>query len=161
LKKSNFAPLKIKNMKFNNVCPISKGRIDENKTRIIAFFVVVLASASIYYSNYYISGLLAVDFAIRAFSGGKASPVRLLAIGVSKLFRIREKPGNAAAKKFAAGMGVTFCFIIALLQWMQFNVASQIVGCTLIFFAILECAFGFCTGCKVYSFLQMFKKEKQ
>jgi hypothetical protein len=113
---------------------------------------------SVYYNNYYISGFLALDYAIRAFSNGKASPLKHVAFGVCKLFCIKEKTCNAAPKKFAAGMGMTFCFIIALLQFTQFDFASQLVGIILIFCAILECAFSFCLGCKVYGVLQKFSK---
>jgi hypothetical protein len=138
-------------------CPVSKDSIDENKTRIIAFLVVVLTSMGIYYVNYYIICFLTVDFVIRAFSNGNASPVKFVAIGISKLFHIQVKPCNAAPKRFAAGLGMIFCFIITVLQLTHFITASQVVGILLIFCAILECAFGYCLGCNVYSFLMIFR----
>ena len=141
---------------MNDLCPISKNSVDSNETRIVAFFVVVLVCTSVYFSNYLISGLLAIDFAIRAFSNSNLSPLRLAAMGIRKLFRIKGKRINAAPKKFAAGMGMVFCCLIAVLQWMDFTLASQLVGIALIFCALLECAFGFCVGCKIYSLLHRF-----
>jgi hypothetical protein len=140
-------------------CPVSKNSIDENKTRIIAFLVIVLAGTGVYDVNCYLMGLLGIDFVIRAFTNGNASPLKLVAIGVSKLFHIKEKKGNAAPKMFAAGMGMTFCFIITVLQLTHFIPASQVVGILLIICAILECFFGYCLGCKVYTFLMMFRKK--
>jgi hypothetical protein len=152
-----------KTMITNELCPVSKNSTDGNKARITAFFVIVLVATSICCLNYYIAGLLAIDFAIRAFSNSKASPIKLAAIGVSKLFHINEKPVPDAPKKLSAGGGMVFCFIIAVLQWFGCDLSSQIVGVVLIFFAFLECAFGFCMGCKVYTLihilLHVFRKK--
>jgi len=148
-------------MKTNNVCPVSKNKIDDNKARIIAFFVIVITGINLYYNSYYIAGLMALDFAVRTFFSGKGSPLKLVTIGVSKLFRMKVKPVNAAPKKFAAGIGMTFCFFIALFQFIQYFLVSQILGIVLIFCALLECAFGYCLGCEMYSFFyRFFKKHK-
>jgi len=135
---------------MNNVCPVSKNRLDENKARIIAFFVIVITGINLYFNNYYIAGVLALDFAVRAFSTGKLSLLKFFAVGVSKLFRLKVNPVNAAPKQFSAGMGMTFCLLIAVFQFTHYIIVAQCLGAMLIICAFLECAFRFCLGCKIY-----------
>jgi hypothetical protein len=150
-------------MKIETVCPISQEKIDENKARIVALFVVITVGTSVVYLNNFYGTVmligLAFDFFIRTFTSGKASPLRFFAITVSKVFRIKPKLTDAAPKKFAAGMGMVFCLIIAALLFFELNLAAQIVAIMLVLCAILESAFGYCLGCKIYTFLQLFKKE--
>lgn len=141
-------------MKILKACPVSKELVDENKTRIIAFCVIIVAIASIYFRNYYVSALLTVDFAIRAFTKWKnASVLGLTAKAIAVMLHIPGKPCNAAPKKFAAGIGTFFSLGIALLQFFQLYTVAAAVGAVLLMCAILECCFGYCLGCKVY--LQM------
>ena len=146
-------------MNTNVVCPVSKDKIDDNKARIIAFFVIVITGINLYFNNYYIAGLIALDYAIRAFSAGNASPLKCAATGISKLFRLNEKLINAAPKKFAAGVGMSFCLLIALFQFIQYFLVSQILGTMLVLCALLECAFGYCLGCEIYSFFYRFFRK--
>ncbi|MDR2886470.1 MAG: DUF4395 domain-containing protein [Bacteroidales bacterium] len=146
-------------MKTLEVCPVSKEVVDENKTRVIAFFVIVVAVAGIYFRNYYVLALLAVDFAIRAFTGWKnASVLGLTARVTAAVLHIPNKPCDAAPKKFSAGIGMFFSLGMALFQFVQLYTVAAAIGAALLMCAFLECCFGYCLGCKVYSLLQLFRR---
>jgi len=133
-------------------CPVSPDRINENVARSAAFFTIVITLAGLFINNPLIFTLLAIDFSIRAFTTGKGSFIKYGSKKVVKFFGIKEKPVDAAPKKFAAGLGMAFCFIIAVFQVSGYYFAANVTGGILLFCAVLEGAFGICLGCIVYSF---------
>lgn len=140
-------------------CPISAERVNENVVRIIAAMVVVIASYSVLYLNFYAIIFLTVDFATRAFTSGKLSLLKFIALKIVKGLAIANKPTDLAPKKFAATLGFAFCAIIGLCYLFQFYYAVIALTIVLIVFAILESVFAICVGCYVYSFWQsIFKK---
>lgn len=147
---------------INNItCPVSAERINENVARIAAAYVILTSIAAIVLDNYLLMALLGVDFAIRAFTNGYASPVRFIALQTAALLNVKNKPVDAAPKKFAAGVGVVFCAAIALLQYAGLITAAWVVGLLLLICALLESAFGICVGCIVYTLLVVPFMKKQ
>ena len=138
---------------FDVTCPVSDTIINENVARAAAFFVILFTSIGVYYNSYIIIGLLAIDFGIRAFTSGNFSPIRAGAKFVVKILSIQHKPVDGAPKKFAAGLGMAFCILIACFQFFNYIFAAQLVGAILIFCALLEGVIGFCIGCIVYSWI--------
>lgn len=134
-------------------CPISAERINENAARTVAVLVVFLTLTGLISASWPLFLLLALDFALRAFSNGRFSLLRFAAIRITRLLNIPEKPIDAAPKKFAAGVGLVFSLGIALLLALNWPVAAWTVGGILLICALLEGAFGFCLGCVVYSML--------
>ncbi|MEZ4565748.1 MAG: DUF4395 family protein [Desulfobacterales bacterium] len=65
-------------------------------------------------------------------------------------FKVAPKMTNAGPKLFAARVGFVFCFLIALLYFTGVTELSRVVAAMLIFFALLEAAFGFCVACRMY-----------
>lgn len=138
---------------ININCSVSAERINENAARTAAFFTVIITVAGIWFDSYILIILLGADFAIRAFTKGKASPLRFLSRQTVQLLRIREKPTDAAPKKFAAGVGMIFCIAIVCMQLLTYFTTAAVVAGILLFCAILEGAGGICLGCIVYTFM--------
>lgn len=141
-------------------CPISAERINENVVRIIAFMVAIIAICCISFSNYWAIFFLAFDFGIRAFTIGKLSLLKFLAIKISKAMNQNPKMTDLAPKKFAATMGFIFCLLITATFIFDFTTAAIVLISIMTVFALLESLFAVCIGCYFYTFLQILKKDK-
>ncbi|CAH0154520.1 hypothetical protein SRABI27_00618 [Pedobacter sp. Bi27] len=140
-------------------CPISAERINENVVRVIAFMVAAIAIACIVFSNYWAIVFLLFDFAVRAFTSGKFSLLKFMAVKVSNAFSLSPKMKDLAPKKFAATLGFGFCLLITAVFLFDFYNAALIFTSIMIVFALLESLFAVCVGCYIYSFLQIFAKK--
>ena len=141
-------------------CPISPERINENVARIAAGYTILFTILSIVTGWYVINLLLAIDFGIRSFTTGSLSILRFASIKTARLFSIKNKPVDAAPKKFAAGVGMFFCLVIAVSQILHIDLLLYIFSGMLLVCAFLESAFGYCVGCVVYTFLTGIRKIK-
>ncbi|TCD11093.1 DUF4395 domain-containing protein [Pedobacter frigidisoli] len=141
-------------------CPISAERVNENVVRIVAFIVALIAIGCISYSNYWAILVLTIDFALRAFTSGKFSLLKIIAIKISKALNLKPKMTDLAPKKFAATMGFVFCLLITATFIFNFFTAALILTSIMIIFALLESLLGICVGCYVYTFLQLLKRSK-
>jgi hypothetical protein len=130
---------------------------NENKVRLTAFFVLVLAILYLVFNKIIFPLFLVVDFALRAFSLQQCSPLALLSGWLVKTFKQPVKPVFFPPKRFAARIGFLFSIAILFLHLLYTDV-SFIVAAVLGLFAALESFFGFCAGCYVYNFFQRFKK---
>ncbi|RZJ79362.1 MAG: DUF4395 domain-containing protein [Flavobacterium sp.] len=142
-------------------CPVSSERINENVVRLIALMVAIIGFYSLLFADFYAIIFLPIDFAIRAFTSGKLSPLKFIGLKLFKLTSLPTKLTDLAPKKFAATLGFVFCLVIGV-----FYLFSQVyiaLGLTivLLLFAILESVFAVCVGCYVYSFWQSISKNKQ
>jgi hypothetical protein len=142
-------------------CPISAERVNENVVRIIAFMVAVIAIACITFSNYWAIVFLLFDFALRAFTSGKFSLLKFIALKISNVLSLSPKMKDLAPKKFAATLGFGFCLLITALFLTGFYTAALICTAIMIIFALLESLFAICVGCHIYSFLQVFTKKNK
>ncbi|WP_316736441.1 DUF4395 domain-containing protein [Pedobacter aquatilis] len=141
-------------------CPISAERINENVVRIIAFMVAMKAIFCISFSNYWAILFLTFDFGMRAFTTGKLSLLKFIAIKISKGMGLNPKMTDLGPKKFAATMGFIFCLLITATFMFNFLEGTIILTSIMIVFALLESLFAVCIGCYVYTFLQILKKDK-
>ena len=141
-------------------CPISAERVNENVVRLIAFTVALIAICCMSFSNYWAVLFLSVDFGLRAFTSGKFSPLKLLAINFAKALHLKLKMTDLAPKKFAATMGFVFSLLITATFIFNFFTAALILTLVMMIFALLESLFGICIGCYIYSFLQLLKSTK-
>lgn len=142
-------------------CPVSAERINENIVRIIAFIVAVIAITCVVFSNYWAIVFLLFDFALRAFTSGKFSLLKFIAIKISNALSLSPKMKDLAPKKFAATLGFGFCLLITAVFLFDFYNAALIFTSVMIVFALLESLFAICVGCYIYSFLQIFTKKNQ
>lgn len=141
-------------------CPISAERVNESVIRIVALLVAIIAIVCIAFDNYYAMIFLMVDFAIRAFTSGKWSVLKAIALQVFKVFSLPTKMTDLAPKKFAATLGFVFCILISAVYVLQFDLAALVLTSVLLVFAVLESVFAICVGCYVYTFWQMMFGEK-
>lgn len=142
-------------------CPVSAERINENVVRIIAFIVAVIAITCVVFSNYWAIVFLLLDFALRAFTIGKFSLLKFIAIKISNALSLSPKMKDLAPKKFAATLGFGFCLLITAVFLFDFYNAALIFTSIMIVFAFLESLFAICVGCYIYSFLQIFTKKNE
>lgn len=129
-----------------------KLQLDENVVRLVAAQVVFTAALILISLNPYLATALAVDFALRAFTG---FPALTAVIGkfIARQLKLTPIPIFAPPKKFAAGVGFIFASAIAVLLFSGLTTLAYVVGGILIFFAFLESAFSICVGCYVYNYV--------
>jgi len=142
-------------------CPVSAERVNENVIRIVAFMVAVIAIVCVVFSNYWAIVFLLFDFALRAFTSGKFSLLKFIALKFSNALSLSPKMKDLAPKKFAATLGFGFCLLITALFLTGFYTTALICTAIMIVFALLESLFAICVGCYIYSFLQVFTKKNE
>ena len=135
-------------------CPVDFVLINENKSRLTAFFVLVLTIVFLATGLWIIIAFLTVDFLLRVNNWGKYSLLGILSDAVIKQLNIKNKPTDRAPKRFAAGVGLLFTVGILILYFFQLTTLVIIVAAVLAFFAFLESFIGFCAGCYVYNALK-------
>ena len=139
---------------INIICPVSERKTDENLTRIAAVLTVIITVTALLANSYLILFMLASDFAIRSFTTGTGSPLKILSGQIAGMLNIRNKKlTDAAPKKFAALLGMSFSLLAGVFIAVQLPVAAIITASILVFCAFLEGVFGYCLGCFVYSIL--------
>lgn len=142
-------------------CPVSAERVNENVVRTIAAAVIVLAGISVLLHNYVLLLFLAADFALRAFTPGNWSLLRMLAVQLVRRFRLAARPVDAAPKRFAAGVGFIFALAAAAALFFGLDIAAYIILAVLLVCALLEAVFAFCVGCVVYTWLNQLMRTFQ
>lgn len=145
---------------MSQTCPISFKQVDENAARLnallSAFFVVLFLVTS----YKFIIIFLAIDFFIRGFIDPLYSFNTAISKSVLRLLNRKPMLIDGSPKIFAAKMGFVFSTMIFVFAIMDFQIASRIVGIALTFFASLEGIFSFCVGCKIYTFIERYKKTQ-
>jgi hypothetical protein len=148
-------------MKIENKidCPVNFSSVNQNKVRVIAFFVFVLSAAYLIIPHWSIAGLLVTDFFLRAFGMGRYSFLAIASNWIIKKLSLSYKPIDSAAKEFAAIIGFVVSDVLFITSvFLLYDVGIYAAG-LLICFSFLEAAFGFCAGCHVYSFINRFVKR--
>jgi hypothetical protein len=147
-------------MAINFSCPISGEQRDNNVVRFVALFALVIAIIAFILAIFgflqvsaTITGLLAVDFIIRAFVKPKYSPLAALARGIVSGLNLPKKMVDSAPKIFAARIGVLFSAVSAVLFAFGLQFPGLVVLGILILCAFLESALSFCLGCWFYALL--------
>ena len=134
------------------ICPINGEKINEPTVRIVAALVMLLAMIGIYFHSIPIFLLLVYDFFVRGFWKREYSPLRRIAIAITKFGKFKMKLIDAAPKQFAAKIGCLFACSISTLLFLHFITAALVVTIVLLICAFLESVFAFCLGCEFYSF---------
>lgn len=137
-------------------CPISSEKLNENTVRLVATLVLLISLTGWFTASWQVFVLLAIDFGLRAFTTGAFSPLRHAGLWLTRRLSLGTKLTDAAPKKFAAGIGLVFSFLIALAFAFQWHLAAGVLTAILLFCAFLESVFSFCVGCVVYAFLNRF-----
>jgi hypothetical protein len=138
-------------------CPVNDKQVNEIVIRLVAMQVIFVALTALYFQNWYISGLLFVDFGFRAFGFSSLSPLKYIAQKTVTHFQLGYKATNEAPKKFAAKIGFFVTGLFSLLLFLEYPLFASITGGILLFFASLESVFGICAGCIAYQQLARFR----
>ncbi|MFN8253255.1 MAG: DUF4395 domain-containing protein [Ferruginibacter sp.] len=133
-------------------CPVDFVTVNETQVRTTAFLVLLTAIGWFISGNLLVIAFLVPDFFMRAFNFGKYSPLNLASRFFVHQLSLPVKPIDQAPKRFAAKIGLIFTAAITILQLLQYKTAAGAAASVLIFFALLESAFGFCAGCHAYTF---------
>ncbi len=133
-------------------CPVDFIKINENKARLTAFFVLVLTLVYLRTGFWLIMAFLMVDFALRTFNLGNYSLLGFISDAVIKQLNIKNKPVDRAPKRFAAGVGLVFTAAILVAFFLGLPFVPMVLAVIIALFAMLESFFGFCAGCYVYDF---------
>jgi len=140
-------------------CPVDFIKINENKARLTAFFVLVLTLVYLKTNLWLIIAFLLVDFFLRAINLGKYSLLGFISDAVIKQLKIKAKLVDRAPKRFAAMVGVAFTAAILVSTILHLNIVAFSLAVVLSFFAFLECFFAFCAGCYVYSAVRYLRSK--
>jgi hypothetical protein len=131
-------------------------QVNENKVRLIAFFVLLTAITILLTWSVIPAILLVADFALRSFDLGKYSPFAFLAERLVKALKLPFKPIYYPPKRFAARIGLLLSLIIAGL--IIAGLSPLIPAAVLALFSALESLVGFCAGCYVFDLLHRTKR---
>lgn len=140
-------------------CPVDFVTINENKARVNAFFVLVLAIAFLATQVWAIFVVMAIDFVFRATNAGKYSPIAFLSDAVIRQLNIKHKPTDRGPKRFAAWVGFAFSVSILIATALQWVLVANVLAGVIVLFAFLEAFAGFCAGCYVYTFALLLVKK--
>ena len=143
-------------------CPVDFITVNENKVRLTALYVFLLAVVYIIIPGWIIPAFLAVDFFLRGYNFGKYSLLNMLSEKEVQLFGIKTKPIDQAPKRFAAKIGFIFSVAILAATIFNYGTAAIVLAMVLTLFAFLESFMGFCAGCYVYTFyIKLFGTTKK
>ena len=143
----------------NIICPVSNKKTDENVVKTVALIIVFFIVTGLLLKSYLIIFFISADFAVRAFTDGKYSPIRFVAKNNASFFNFNKIPIDAAPKKFAAGLGFLFSLIIGISLLSGSLILSYTFGLILLLCALLEGIFSFCVGCHVYTLITISLKK--
>jgi hypothetical protein len=138
---------------MNEACPVSIYRVDGNVARLNGFAILALAVAFAFFREPVIIIFMLLDFTVRGFFSASLSPLSTLNRLALKVLGITSTLTDAAPKMFAARMGVLCTGLIAVLYMLDYQMPLYAVLGLLAFCASLEAFFGYCIGCRIYSFL--------
>ncbi|WP_455383021.1 DUF4395 domain-containing protein [Salinispira pacifica] len=129
-------------------------KVSEPVVRLIAAEVFILALLSVITASPWPAAALALDFAMRALVNPSWSPLRLIARELFyPLTKARERAVFYSPKRFAALIGFTLSLLATVAGFLGLGPLALSSAAVLALFSLLEAAFGFCAGCKIYGFL--------
>lgn len=142
------------------ICPISSEKVPAHLPRVTAFYVIGLILAYVFTLNFFIAVFLLLDFFIRGIGKPKYSAIHFLAKNTSRILNLKSSPIDKAPKIFAARLGALMFAFVAIAQLAGYFYFSIGVAITVALLATFECAFNFCAGCYIYSYMVLpFYKE--
>ena len=129
--------------------------VNEVSARLVAAGVVAMGLVAILVDLRWLTIVIAYGFWARVLTGPTLSPLgQLVTRVITPRLPFAYRPVPGPPKRFAQGVGVVFSTTAAVLtygfgQWG----AAQVVLSLLVGAALLESAFGFCLGCKMFGLL--------
>ncbi|WP_201337821.1 MULTISPECIES: DUF4395 domain-containing protein [unclassified Nitratiruptor] len=131
-------------------CPISSERVDANAIRLSALFMFLLLLWG--YVSVLALLVIIMELAIRVFMGSLYAPLFVVAKKILKFFKIDEVKEDAAAKKFAARVGLILMIFLLLAKLMGWELVGEILYGIMAVCIALEAFFHYCVGCTLYNY---------
>lgn len=135
------------------ICPISNEKIDSYVSQLTIFISVVLVVVFIFTGQPIPLYVAALDYGIRAFSSGELSPLRFIAIQLSKLFGWKPKMIDKAPKVFASRLGFLCLLASSILININMPTASIVIAVMATSLFLLDALGIVCVGCLIYHHL--------
>ncbi len=135
------------------ICPISNEKIDSYVSQLTIFISVLLVVVFIFTREPGFLYVAAFDYCIRAFTRGTYSPLRLIAIELSKLLRWNQKMIDKAPKVFASRLGFLCLLASAILININMPVSSVAIATMATSLFLLDALGIVCVGCLIYHHL--------
>jgi hypothetical protein len=127
-------------------------QVDENATRVTAFFVFLTAIAGLYSQSWPVLAFLAYEFLARVIYGPSLSLQSLLGRVLAKrIFEAGPRLIPGAPKRFAQLIGTLFSVAALVSTIVGATLTSQILLGTLVLFSFLEWSVGFCAACYLFA----------
>ena len=128
--------------------------VNDTSARIVASGAVAMAAGYAVTGWAWLLVPLTFGFVARVLSGPRFSPLALLATRViTPRLRGPHRIMPGPPKRFAQGIGAVFSITASVLFLLELGTASRWVAAALAGPALLEAAFGFCVGCKMFAIL--------
>lgn len=125
--------------------------VDETIARITAGQVVALNSVALVTRQWWLLGLVAADYVVRAAVGPRFSPLARVATLVARHLSLAVRRTAAPPKRFAATVGGTFMITATILGLLGMPTAALVVGGVMVLLPAVESFLGFCVGCYIFA----------
>lgn len=126
--------------------------VDDVTVRLVAAVVLVVAVLTLATRQWWLLGVLALDFGLRAGLGPRWSPVaRLVQAWIRPRVPVAPRPTPGPPKRFAATIGLVLTAAGAVVWAVGLPGWAAAVTVVMVVFPLLESAFGLCVGCMVFS----------
>jgi len=139
-------------------CPISTNRVDANMVRVISFQVSLFAVILLFTQESFFALVLLFDFTVRTLRLPKFSPFHLVAQFILEGWGVAPKLCDESPKRFALYLGLIISLVLVVLFAAGLTTIATFLAVILLICALLETAFDFCIGCKIYYGLQLLRR---
>lgn len=128
--------------------------VNEVAARTVAAGVVVLCAVTLTTQQLWLSAVVAAGFVARVLTGPTLSPLGQLATRVVAPAIGHAKFVAGPPKRFAQGIGALLSVAATLVWFLTGNaVVTSVLLAAITVAALLESAFAYCLGCKVFALL--------
>lgn len=127
--------------------------VDDVSVRLIAGVVLLLGTVALAAHQWWLYGVLAVDFVLRAGWGPSASPLALVVKRVRPHVHVAARYTAGPPKRFAAAVGAVLTTAATVLWLTGASVPVVVIGAVMVIFPALEALAGICVGCLVFGWL--------
>lgn len=134
----------------NLICPVSNEKIDSYVSQLTIFFSVILVVSFMLAWQPVFLYIAAFDYGIRAFTNGNLSPLKAIAILVSRLFKWKPKMIDKAPKVFASRLGFLCLLASSILINVGLPSASVVIAIMATSLFLLDALGIICVGCVIY-----------
>jgi len=123
--------------------------------RVISLQVALFSVILLFTQESFFALVLFFDFMVRTLRLSQLSPFQLVSSLILSGWGIAPKLCDESPKRFALYLGLVISFILLLLFVSGLTVIATFITGILLICALLETAFDFCIGCKIYYAIQI------